>query len=205
VRAFGQAIHQPYTVTSVVLDPEKGCAWVAEGPAPVCEGPFRRVALWEDAAPSAETLVPADALPPAKRAAYGKYLEAYVGWMRRRDAAGALAGLAAAVAGDPEDPMYRHLHGLMSLMAGDAKAAHDSFDAGASLPDIAHRRQASRLWQARALDAQGRRADALKLYASVVGERPTAPLRAAAEKNASRPYRSGPIMPDFLYADAYAY
>jgi hypothetical protein len=204
VRAFGQTIHQPYTVTSVVMDPERGCLWMAEGAAPVCETPFRRVALWSDEV-FPETIAPHDPLPPAKRAAYGRYLNAYNAWMRRRDADAARSEMAAAAAGDAEDPLYRHLHGLLSLMAGDHAGAHSSFEAGAALPDIPHRRHAQLLWQARAADLLGRRPDASRLYAAVAAERPTAPLLAAAQKGLSRPYRAAKILPDFLYADAYVY
>lgn len=204
VRAFGQAIHQPYTVTSVVMDPERGELWVAEGPAPVCEGPFRRVALWEDKPPG-DALSPAELLPPERRPAYGRFLAGYTAWTRRRDAERASSELDAAVAADGSDPLYLHLRGLFALKAGDFRKAADSFSAGAELPDIAHRRAAQRLWGARALDRLGRRAEALTLYASVTAERPTAPLFAAAQKGLSRAYTGGRIMPDFLYADAYAY
>jgi hypothetical protein len=204
VRAFGQAIHQPYTVTSVVLDPERGRAWIADGPAPVCAGTFRAVSLWDENDGS-ETLTPADPLPPEKRRAYDRYLAGYNAWMRRRDRAAALAGLAEAVALDADDPIYRHLHGLFSLMNGEHAAAAASFEAGASLPDLPHRRQASRLWQARALDLLGRRVDAGRLYASLSAERPTRLLHDAARKGAARAYRRAPILPDFLYGDAYAY
>ena len=125
--------------------------------------------------------------------------------MRNRDRAAAHAGLSDAAKLDPEDPIYRHLHGLVSMMAGEHAAAAASFEAGAALPDIPHRRQASRFWQARALDLMGRRAEASRLYAAVAAEKPTAPLRAAAEKGASRAYRPAPILPDFLYGDAYVY
>ena len=204
VRAFGQAIHQPYTVTSVVMDPERGELWVAEGPAPVCEGPFRRVPLWEDKAPG-ETLAPSELLPPERRPAYGRFLKGYTAWTRDRDAERVSSELAAAVAADGSDPLYLHLRGLFALKAGDLRAADDAFAAGAELPDIPPRRAAQRLWRARALDRLGRRAEALSLYASVVAERPTAPLFAAARKGLARAYAGGRIMPDFLYADAYAY
>lgn len=205
VRAFGQAIHQPYTVTSVVLDPERGRAWVGDGPAPVCEGTFQPVSLWDERAPGVEPLSPADPLTPQKRRAYERYLAGYSAWMRRRDLSAARAGMAEAVALDGDDPIYRHLHGLTALMAGEPAAAAENFEAGAALPDLPHRRQASRLWQARALDLLGRRAEAARLCSAVAAERPTAPLLAAAEKGAARAYRGGPVLPDFLYGDAYAY
>jgi hypothetical protein len=204
VRAFGQAIHQPYTVTSVVFDPERGRAWIADGPAPVCAGTFRGVSLWDEN-PVGDKLTPADPLPESKRRAYGRYLDAYNAWMRNRHLAAAHAGLADAAKLDPEDPIYRHLHGLVSLMAGEHAAAASSFEAGAALPDIPHRQHASRFWQARALDLLGRRAEASRLYAAVSAERPTALLHAAAQKGASRAYRPAPILPDFLYGDAYVY
>jgi hypothetical protein len=206
VRAFGQAIHQPYTVTSVIMDPERGQLWVSEGKAPVCEGPYRRLPLWEESI-SETTLAPADPLPPQKRQAYGHYLSAYAAWQDRRDAAQASRELKAAVAGDAEDPIYRHMAGLLALKTGDFKAAEGNFAAGAEMPDIPHRRQAARFWRARTLDLLGRRTEAVKLYESIAAQEPYKPLLAAAEKGKNRPYRpsSSPVLPDFIYGDAYAY
>lgn len=206
VRAFGQAIHQPYTVTSVVMDPERGQLWVSEGAAPVCEGPYRRVPLWDDSV-SEETLAPADPLPPAQRRAYGHYLTAYAAWQDRRDAPTAGEELKAAVAGDAQDPIYRQLRGLMALKTGDLETAEENFAAGAELPDIAHRRQAQRFWRARTLDLLGRRGEAVKLYESVAADRPVKPLLEAAQKGSRQYCRAEglTVLPDFIYGDAYLY
>lgn len=204
VRAFGQAIHQPYTVTSVVMDPERGLLWMSEGGAPVCEGPYRALSLWDDAEPGAR-VEPEDPLPSGKRKAYGRYLAAYDAWMKTRDPRAAAGPLSEAVAGDPEDPIYRHMLGLTLLMSGEAGLAAEQFEAGAALPDIDHRRQAQRYWRARALDLLGRRAEAVAAYKSVAIERPVGALAAAAEKGASRAYGAGKILPDFIYGDTYVY
>ncbi len=204
VRAFGQAIHQPYTVTSVVMDPERGRIWVSEGGAPVCEGPYRSIPLWDDGATN-EILSPADPLPEGKRHAYGHYLSAYGAWAKNRDAQAAASELESAVRGDEEDPIYRHMRGLTSLMVGELETARESFEAGAALPDIPHRQQAARLWQARTLDLQGRRREASSLYASVQSESPGVALLKAARKGSASAYRKRRILPDFIYGDAYVY
>ncbi|MBI3552165.1 MAG: hypothetical protein HY077_06580 [Elusimicrobia bacterium] len=204
VRAFGQAIHQPYTVTSVVMDPERGLLWVSEGAAPVCEGPYRSIRLWDDAEPG-ETLSPADPLPPAKREAYGRYLNAYGAWSDRRDAAAAGAELDSAIKGDGDDPIYRHMRGLMALKTGELKTALESFEAGAALPDIPHRRHAQKYWQARTLDLLDRRAEAERLYGAVEKEKPYGPLLDAARKRLKSPRAAAKVMPDFIYGDVYAY
>jgi hypothetical protein len=204
VRAFGQAIHQPYTVTSVVMDPERGMIWLSEGAAPVCEGPYRAIPLWTGN-PGDETMAPADPLPKEKRAAYGHYLAAYGHWAKNRDAQAASGELESAVRGDGEDPIYRHMRGLMALMTGERKTAAEHFEAGAALPDIDHRRQAQRLWQARSLDLLGKRTDAIRIYEDVSKKAPDGPLLKAAQKGAAKAAKSPKVLPDFIYGDVYAY
>jgi tetratricopeptide (TPR) repeat protein len=204
LRAFGQAIHQPYTVTSVVFDPERGLAWMSEGRAPVCEGPYRAMSLWDDS-PSDQELRPADPLPEERRRAYGRYLDAYHAWQDRRDAGAAFAALGEAVAQDPGEPIYRHMRGLTALKLGELEEARASFEAGAALPDISHRRLAQKFWQARALDLLGRRGQAQALYGAVAAEKPVGALAAAAEKGAHAACRSVKVLPDFIYGDAYVY
>src|SRR6202030_2185596 len=98
--------------------------------APVCEGPYRRIPLWDDGATN-ETFSPADPLPERKRRAYGHYLSAYAAWAKNRDARAAASELESAVRGDEEDPIYRHMRGLTALMTGEFDTARDNFEGGA--------------------------------------------------------------------------
>lgn len=208
-RAFAGAIAQPHNVSSVVFEPEEGIAWVSDGTAPVCEGPFRRVELWEDSEPGPELPGVENALAGMKFEASRRYLDAFGAWTRRKNADEALALLDRAVADDPDDPIYRHMHGVLALKCGNPGKALETLSAGAALPDNPHRRQAQRLWQARALDLLGRRAEAVSLYGAIAAETPiTKPLRAAAEEGGALPYESSrlrAVVPDFIFGDVYRY
>lgn len=208
-RAFAGVIAQPHCVSSVVLDPEAGLAWVSEGRAPACEGPHRKVALWEDSEPGEALPRRAEALPPAEFEASRRYLEAFANWSGRRDTEAACAALEEAVRLAPEDPLYRHMHGVLALKCGRAARAEESLAAGAELPDLAHRSRAQRLWRARALDLLGRRAAALAVYRGLAAERNAAPaLRAAAALGERAAYRAealGAVLPDFIFGDCYSY
>ena len=207
-RAFAQTIAGPSNMTSVVIDAEAGEVWAAEGPAPVCEGSYRRLKLWEDSAPGEELAVPT-LLTEAQRAGYQRYMEALLAWERSRDEEAAAGRLGDATTADPHDPIYRYMRGFFCLRAGDARAAAEHFESGIQEPDLPHRTRAQRLWLARSLDALGRRDEALRHYAAVsAAEGAGRPLGAAAERGARAPYRlelAREVLPDLLFGDVYAY
>lgn len=204
-RLFAQAIAQPNTLVSVVFEPEQGCAWVAEGRAPVSMGSYRRVALWEEGGPSEESFDLSGAVSPARLSAARAYVDAYALWEAAGSEEAVAAKLDAAVASEPDEPYSRLMRGLSRLRLGLAAEAAEDFAAGAALPDISHRRRLNRLWLARALDVQGRRSQALPEYAAAAAGARDA-VAAAAGSGASRPYaasRARSALPDFNLGDTY--
>lgn len=202
VRGFAQTLAQPHNLTSVVMDPEEGVLWLAEGRAPVCDTPYRRVELWSDTEPGEVLRRAADPLTPAQRAACQAYQSALRSWEILRDGAYAADALESAVENHPEDPSYRFMFGLMALKEGDVARAADSFAAGASLPDIEHRRAAQRLWQARALDVMGRRGEAVSAYRLAYSGARDRALAQAAGRGVDRRWKGEDVRPDFYHADA---
>lgn len=152
-RAFAQCVCQPHNLTSVVMDPENGVLYAAEGPAPVCETPYRKVSLWDDSEPGEALPRAPSQISDGQRAGYAAYVAALAAWHVRRDAGAALEALRRAAAHDPEEPTHRFMQGLLELKAGDPALAARAFEAGAALPDLPYRRKAQRLWRERALAA----------------------------------------------------
>ena len=110
---------------------------------------------------------------------------------------------------DPNDPIYRYMHGLFSLKRRAYKEAAADFSKGASMPDLAHRSQAQVLWQARSLDLLGRRSEAVRLYKEVSHHTKIARgLRRAAVHGVLTPYsprQTARMMPDFILGDVWQY
>lgn len=205
VRAFTQTIAQAHNMTSVVFDPERGLLWLAEGTAPVCDSPYRKVELWTQG-PAGETLpIRTDPLSSDQRRAVESYQKAVRAWELSHDAAAAMGALKDCARLDPADPGYLLMQGLFALKTGAAAAAAESFAAGSALPDITHRVQTQRFWRARALDLCGARARAVKLYEEVSRTAVSVALRRAAVVGAGRPYASGEIRPDFFHLDTFGY
>ena len=162
VRAFAQCISQPHNLTSVVIDPENGVLYAAEGPAPVCETPYRKISLWDDSEPGEALPRDPSPLSAGQKAGYAAYVSALAAWHVRRDPRAALAALREAARHDPEEPVHRFMQGVFELKAGESAAAAEAFAAGAAMPDLPHRRQAQRLWRERALGPRGGRVPAVR-------------------------------------------
>lgn len=157
-RAFAQCVSQPHNLTSVVIDPENGVLYAAEGPAPACEAGYRKVSLWDDSGPGEALPREASPLSTGQRAGYAAYVSALAAWHVRRDPQAALRALREAAAHDPAEPVHLFMRGLFELKTGEPAAAARVFEAGEALPDLPHRRGLQRLWRRRALDsASGRR------------------------------------------------
>ena len=148
-------------------------------------------------------------MPPAKKAASREYLKALTAWTTGKDGAASLAALDRAIETDPEDPVCRYMHGVMALKFGSPERALQSFSAGEKSPDIPHRVQAARLWQARALTVLGRKADADSLIAGVAtSSEASQSLREAASQDGRAPFtldKMKDILPDFVFGDVYKY
>ena len=203
-RGFAQTLAQPHNLTSVVIDPEEGALWVAEGTAPVCDSAFRRLPLWEEGEAGEVLRRPPDPLTPAQRQGVHAYQGALRAWELLRDGDYAAAALETAVEKHPDDPAYRFMHGLLALAQGDAKRAADSFAAGEAMPDLLYRSEAQKLWRARALDMLGKRAEAQALYRQVSAAAQHPSLRGAAARGVDARWKLGPdgVQPDFYHGDA---
>lgn len=208
-RALGQTITQPHNMTSVVFEPEDGVLWAAEGQAPACQGPYRRVPLWEEK-PAGEFLEGlSDPLLPHQRKAFQSYLGGVAAWQRERNPGEACKHLAQSTVLDPAEPIYRYLHGLVALTRENVPEALESFSAGASLPDFSHRRSAQRLWSARCHDIQEERSKAVAIYEDLsenISIKPS--VRTAAKKGLSSAFSRDEltsIKPDFFHFDVYKY
>ncbi|MBI5881958.1 MAG: hypothetical protein HZB91_02505 [Elusimicrobia bacterium] len=209
LRSFAQAIGQVHNMTSVVFEPDRGILWVSEGRAPAHQGPYRRLALWDES-PLGETLggvVPG--LPEDRKESLAVYVRACLDWTERRNPHEMVESLHEAVEGDPHEPVYRYLLGFFALNAGHLETALKNFESGASMPDIPQRVAAQKLWQARTLDILGRRDEAVQVYEDLA----RTPglwqvLRRAAVKGVSRRYTRRSLSkcsPDFFYGDVYPY
>lgn len=205
LRGFAQTIAQPNNLTSVVFDFDEGAAWVAEGPAPACEGAYRKVELWSQA-PAGETLEGLqETLSPAQREGCRSYERAMSCWERDREPRQPYAHLEAAVKSDPDDAAYWYMRGLFALKLGEERLAADCLEEGSSRPDLEHRTLAQKLWLARSYDLLGKRSQALPLYAYVRERSRWRPLAQAAFRGLGRACRAPLILPDLYHADARAY
>lgn len=209
IRALGQTITQPHNMTSVVFEPEDGVLWLAEGDAPTCQGPYRKVPLW-DQQPAGELLEGlSDPLEPHQRKAFQSYLGGVHSWQRERNPGEAVKRLADSTILDPQEPIYRYLHGIVALTREHYPEALESFSAGACLPDFSHRSMAQRLWQARALDLLNERPKATAIYKDLAENTNIKPtIRKAADKGLAVPYAReslASIQPDFFHFDVYRY
>lgn len=205
LRGFAQTIAQPNNLTSVVFDYEAGAAWVAEGPAPACEGAYRKVELWSGA-PVGETLAGlGETLSPGQRGGCRAYERAMSCWERNREPREPYGHLEAAVKSDPDDAAYWYMRGLFALKLGAERLAADCLEEGSSRPDMEHRTLAQKLWLGRSYDLLGKRSQALPLYAYVCERARYRPLAKAAAKGLSRAYQAPLILPDLYHADARVY
>jgi hypothetical protein len=207
IRAFAQCIAYPNNLTSVVIEPEKGILWLGEGPAPMCDSDFKKVKLWEqNEGACGERLSLSPQLNQAQREGLKAYVRGVISWQNRRDPVGASQAMRQAVQNDPEDPAYRLMDGLFRMQNQDWKGAAESFEAGASFPDLPHRSATQRYWRGRAMDILGKRSEAVALYNDALAQSTFKPLRQAAEKGLHRPQKPNRRMiPDLAHADAHAY
>ena len=145
-------------------------------------------------------------MSPAQRGGLKSYVRAVTAWVNDGDCTRAAEAMKAAVAGDPEDPAYRMMNGLLLMQCRDWRGASDSFEAGAALPDLPHRSSSQRYWRGRALDVRGKRSEAVALYRETERSAAFKPLVKAAQKGLHRPQKPNRrMMLDMFHADVHAY
>jgi tetratricopeptide (TPR) repeat protein len=178
------------TVASVVFDPARGIVYVATGRPPVCNRPYLAFDLHARAARSDLATVTGGVrgADVAAVAAFDAYRDAFEAHFNGSDVPKAREHVARARAHQPRQAVYAFVAGLLALAGEDASAALDAFDAALALGhDDAERIAGFRLWRGRALDALGRRQEALGEYAAAKTGDPN--VKRAAEKNTKKPYK----------------
>ncbi len=176
------------TVASVVFDAGRGLVYVATGRPPVCNRPY---VAFDLARKTARTDLPrvlgGTSLSPGAIEAFDAYRDAFDAHFNHDDLANARANVARARALQPRQSVYAFVSGLLDLAAGEAGAALDSFDAAVALGhEHPERVAAFQLWRGRALDALGRRDDALASYRAAQTGDPN--VRRAAAKHERKRY-----------------
>ncbi|MBI5623322.1 MAG: hypothetical protein HY924_06050 [Elusimicrobia bacterium] len=208
-RSFAQSIGQVHNMTSVVFEPDEGRLWVSESRAPAHQGPYRRLNLWDES-PLGEPLAGVvEGLPQPRRASLATYVRSIMDWQARRSPSEMLEDLHEAMEGDPEEPVYRYLHGFFAMKAGLYETAVEDFAAGSAMKDIPQRQSAQKLWHARALDLLERRPEAVERYSELCRASDLWPvLRRAALHGVSRSFTKRSLArcsPDFFYGDVFPY
>ena len=177
------------TVASVVFDPARGVVYVATGRPPVCNRPYIAFDLHaRGARRDLANVVGGSRGDASAIGAFDAYREAFEAHFNKADVAKAREHVAKARELQPRQPVYAFVSGLLALAGGEASSALESFDHALALGhDDAERVAGFRLWRGRALDALGRREEALVEYAAAKSGDPN--VKRAAEKNAKKPYK----------------
>jgi hypothetical protein len=184
------AISALTTVASVVFDPSRGVVYVATGRPPVCNRPYVAFDLHaRGARRDLATVTGGSKIADAAAIdAFDSYREAFEAHFNHSDVAKAREHVAHARKLQPRQPIYAFVAGLLALAGNDARAALVAFDDALALGhDDAERIAAFHLWRGRALDAAGRRDDALVEYRAAQSGDPN--VKRAAEKNAKKAYK----------------
>ena len=133
IQGVGSTIAKPITVTSVVLKPEAGKIYVANGVAPVSQRSYVELPLVESFDPekfAGEKYKVYDASwfqkdYPAQAQAEQKFIQAKIAFDSKREPRRAHALLREAIGLDRDNPSYYFVSGILALKAGmnsDAKA-----------------------------------------------------------------------------------
>jgi hypothetical protein len=202
---LSRAIGMLMTTASVVFSPEDGLVWVGTGQTPTSHGTYECFDLnAERHAPERGTLQVGDPETEASRA-FEVYRQAYIADVDDEDHARSRVLVDEAVALQPDQPLYRHVAGLLALRARDTSSARAAFTSAIDLGHEDPERVASfHLWRARAHDVAGDRAHAQADYRRAIDGPHDRPVGAAARRGLKKPYsprRARHIHVDFAFAD----
>jgi hypothetical protein len=221
-RAAGHIVGVADNETSVVFSPETLEFWVADGPAPVCNNPFRGFSLKDELAGKKSAVKP-EILEgyrfrnPAVRAGLDEFMLALGLWENDPDNKDAITGhLDNAWKKDPGEILYGQLLALYGLHDDKPENAY------ADIEKVLNKRQSfrelghSRLIAGMACDLMGEREKALTYYRSILDmkkEQPADPwfgmnrfLAAFAEKYIQKPFTKDNLSDqsaDIAFADSY--
>lgn len=201
---FHDSIAGLQTVASVVFDAERGIVWVATGRAPVSTNAWIAFDLQQERArPDLGTMHPARELDGNERLAFEAYRDAYEAGFHRGDATEARRCIEIARRAQPAQPVYHFVAGLMSLATEELGNAERAFDRAIHCGHpSAERLAAFHLWRGRTHDRRGARARALDDYR--VATNGDAPVRAAAERGMSKPWKGGAIPIEWSFGEVVA-
>lgn len=199
---ISESIAMVMTVGSVVFSPEDGQVWVGTGEAPTSRGEWACFSFDQKGATPAPRFRVSDGETDDSRSAFEHYRRAYVAYLDELDVKKAQDEMDAARALAPKEALYHFLAGLCALERSDHLGAEQRLSAAIQLGHPhEERRAAFHLWRARALDRQGRRAEALADYRRSLALRADAPVHAAAKKGHAAPWRGATMNVDFSMAD----
>ncbi len=203
-RAAGHIVGVADNETSVVFSPETLEFWVADGPAPVCNNPFRGFSLKDELAGKKSAVTPA-VLPgyrfrnPAVRAGLDEFMLAFALKETDPDKKDEIIGhLVNAWNKDPDEILYGQILALYGLHDGKPEEAY------ADIEKVLNKKQSfrelghNRLIAGMACDLMGEREKAVAYYRSILDmkkEQPADPwfgmnrfLEAFAEKYIRKPF-----------------
>ena len=176
------------TVASVVFDGARGLVYVATGRPPVSNRPYVAFDLERGRARDDLPRVVGGTRADARAIeAFDAYRDAFEAHFNAADVSVAREKVARARELQPQQSVYAFVAGLLDLAAREPAAALDAFDAALALGhEHPERVAAFQLWRGRALDALGRRDEALACYRAARSGDPN--VRRAAEKNEKKRY-----------------
>ncbi len=189
------------TVASVVFDPGRGVVYVATGRPPVSNRHY--IAFDLERQTTREDLprvIGGTHIDDSAREAFDAYRDGFEAHFNSADVATARRQVARARKLQPSQPVYAFVAGLLDLAAKDPNAALSAFDAALAIGHVEPERLAAfHLWRGRALDAIGRREDALTEYRAAKSGDPN--VKRAAEKNEKKRYKPSAPAVEWSFGD----
>ncbi|MFM8269167.1 MAG: C45 family autoproteolytic acyltransferase/hydrolase [Pseudomonadota bacterium] len=177
VRGFGNVIAVHTTLSSAVFDPARGRLFMASGMGPVSLTPYIELPLIREFDESTFSSGPFKVLEnssfhqnfPLLSKAEQKFIEAKTAFETYNDPKTASLTLKESTELDPENSAYSFVHGILSIKAGDLASAESSFLATTKKKYV-HYRLASQYYLGRIWASQGKKAQAKKVWLSILTE-----------------------------------
>ena len=198
---FESAISLLMTVASVVFKPGDGLVYVGTGRAPTSNRDYVAFDLkTESARADLPPLTGGHLGDPAATDAFDAYRDGYEAYFNRGDVTAARAHVDRAARLQPKLALYRFVAGLLALHDGDFTGASRDLDAAVELGHPEPEREAAfHLWRGRALDARGRRDEAVAAYR--VAQRGHGNVNRSAIRGLERAWKPKRFAIEFAFAD----
>ncbi|RMF16294.1 MAG: hypothetical protein D6761_06495 [Candidatus Dadabacteria bacterium] len=156
----GSILNSPFTIQSVVVDPERQRVCLSTGAAPVTHGARVEIPwVWADQPGAFEIPVTSDEQEDTSwRRAVRAHARGCQANLQEPDIRAAEPWMEAALAAAPDDPSLQFINGAIALRRGDFGHAADLFSGAAAVSQAAIRRQRAAHWaRACARAARGQR------------------------------------------------